>query len=442
MKAEAGSSGGESRPVTEDGAISWHDTLYFDMEPDDTEVEERSKMQERSRSHEESDIYVDNESSDGSDAYEEASEQITIETSNGKGRATADSTGSIADSSTKATASSEPGSGRPSVSSANRIDSKRQQDRFLNALEVQLDWNVAAMVGEQEPGGPLNRSPAPSRSRLDSMRREMLSSPKRNSSTGSHRPWTESHLDPVDDHERYIQSGEQSSSNSAFSPPPLRGPYLSILHPPMLPFHEDRAFDGYAPQFSQPHSTNRPRVMRGLNHHEDQQEPTRTGGRSPYSAHRPTMVIPRQCIPYKGLRTATDRWHEVVLPFHISRVDEAGRYLQLVVFDVDNFHLYAFALVDDISVLRDGDESEEDDDNHIIDQTSATMEDVPGEDSADGNESLHQRERFQDALEEIQVANREEPELYNVCCSECHGRGWLKVDGTNDGGKRASVHRR
>lgn len=342
-QANAGSSGGESRPVTDDGVISWQHTLYFDVEPDDTE-EDRGEIHERSRSHEESDSCMDSESLDGSDAYEEASENATIDTSKGKGSANSDSTVIIAGVSTKAKASSEPGPSRLPARPANQIDSRRYQDRFLNANEAPLD------------------------------------------------------------HQTY---------------------------------------GGYTRQLGRPQSPGRPHAVRGLHHHEYQQIPTRTGGRSPYSPHRSAMAIPRQCIPCKGLRTTTDRWHEVPLLFHISRIDESSRSQQLVVFDVDNYYLYAFALANDISVLRGGSEPDEEEDcDHLIDQTSATEEDVSDKVSADGNESLHQHERFQDALEEVQAIECEEAELYDVCCSECHGRGWLKGDDTNVDVRRVSVHHR
>lgn len=252
-----------------------------------------------------------------------------------------------------------------------------------------------------------------------------------NSSTAAHWHPSPSYSNPIHDNKSSVnvQAEWAPFTNITFTPssPPAHHPDLDEAR--MQPSEYERAFEAYARRFLPNHSVEGLDILRTLSLQEPQQRMCKpTLGDN----HGPLASIPRQCTPFKCLRTSRDRWHEVVLPFHVTRTDEAGHSQQLVVFDVDNFFIYAFALSDGVSALR---ETAAPDYHDGHDRSCATCEpceidqDIPPDDhefAAGGVNSLDDHQDLQSSQGGVNISDCAEPMLYQVCCPKCHGRGWLK----------------
>lgn len=294
---------------------------------------------------------------------------------------------------------------------------------------------------------PESSSPPQQRSSVVESWQSTSSSSTAKSSTGAHGHPSASCSHPIHDHKSSvnIQAEWAPFTNIKFTPssPPAHHPGLNEAR--KQPSEHERGFEAYARRSLPKHSVDGLDVLRALSLQEPQQ---RMGSRALGDNHGPLASIPRQCIPYKCLRTSRDRWHEVALPFHVTRTDEAGHSQQLVVFDVDNFFIYAFALDERVSALR---ETAAPDYHNGHDRSCATCEpceidqDIPRnghEFAAGGVNPLDDHQDLTSGQGGVSISECAGPMLYQVCCPKCHGRGWLKGKETTRKINRGAGHRR
>lgn len=447
MKTEASSFSSDGCPISADsGPFSWDGSLVSAVEVDDTGVNERNKSPGESGSPEDIDSHKSGASLSGSDAHEEAPTNDAVTTSKGKGKgkgkgkqpAALDLTHGITVSSTEATASSGPTPHRSSASPSNDLGSKKARKHKPSSIAWKNGWNGnSENTAVEEPAvGSSSRVPTSANGRFNAVRQEVLKSLKRNHSVKAPQPWIEKGLDAVEaEDDSSAQSEDYPFPGQGPPPPSVHKVYGCPFRPPSGGQKSVRSL--YTHQLGQRGQSGQRRFILRPNHHKYQKWPTRIG-RPPYNPpHLPANVVPRQCIPYRGARTTSDRWDEVTLPFHISRVDETGQYQQLFVFEVDAFYVYAFLLVDDIAELSDGSELDEIYDDGTWGQGLAE-EDAHDTVGIDHDPSLDQDAGSVSPCGVVEVTNGDDgkPDLLDIICARCHGRDWSTdprvMDGDSD----------